>query len=80
MQPLEYLSEAPESFKIPSSHSISALVEPIVGTTPTIFDIAPKGNFVEDFGKDKDLRNLLESLQPKSFSGKGLDVPKVLEE
>lgn len=34
----------------------------------------------EDFGRDKDLKNLLKNLQPKSFTGEGADIPKVLEE
>ena len=34
----------------------------------------------EDFGRDKDLRNLLKNLQPKAFMGEGKDVPKILEE
>ena len=35
---------------------------------------------VEDFGRDKDIKNLLKTLQPKAFSGEGSDVPKTLEE
>ena len=34
----------------------------------------------EDFGRDKDLKNLLKSLQPKNFSGKGDNVSSILEE
>ena len=35
---------------------------------------------VEDFGRDKDIKNLLKTLQPKAFTGEGSDVPKELEE
>ena len=35
---------------------------------------------VEDFGRDKDIKNLLKTLQPKAFNGEGSDVPKELEE
>ena len=35
---------------------------------------------VEDFGRDKDLKNLLRNLLPKTFTGEGDDVPKILEE
>ena len=34
----------------------------------------------EDFGRDKDLKTLLKSLQPKPFTGEGADIPKTLEE
>ena len=34
----------------------------------------------EDFGRDQDIKNLLKTLQPKTFSGEGPDVPKDLEE
>ena len=35
---------------------------------------------LEDFGKDKDMKNLLKTLQPKAFRGEGTNVPKTLEE
>ena len=35
---------------------------------------------IEDFGRDKDLKNILKNLQPKSFIGEGTNVPKILEE
>ena len=35
---------------------------------------------IEDFGRDKDLKNLLKNLQPKAFTGEGNNIPKVLEE
>ena len=34
----------------------------------------------EDFGRDKDLKNLLKHLQPKAFKGEGTNIPKILEE
>ena len=35
---------------------------------------------IEDFGRDKDLKNLLKKLQPKAFTGEGNNIPKVLKE
>ena len=35
---------------------------------------------IEDFGRDKDLKNLLKNLQPKAFTREGNNIPKVLEE
>ncbi|MCO5567997.1 hypothetical protein L7F22_021693 [Adiantum nelumboides] len=35
---------------------------------------------VEDFGRDKNIKNLLKTLQPKAFTREGADVPKELEE
>ena len=52
-------------------------------------DVAPAGNPVvvqanpivaEDFGRDRDLKTLLKSLQPKAFTGEGNNIPKTLEE
>ena len=34
----------------------------------------------EDFGRDKDLKTLLKSLQPKNFLGKGDNFSNILEE
>ena len=34
----------------------------------------------EDFGSDRNLKTLLKNLQPKSFSGEGHNIPKILEE
>ena len=34
----------------------------------------------EDFGRDKDLKSLLKSVQPEAFSGEGVNVANVLEE
>ena len=35
---------------------------------------------IKDFGRDKDLKNLLKNLQPKAFTGEGNNVPKILKE
>ena len=43
---------------------------------PPVVEVKEK----EDFGRDKDIKNLLKTLQPKAFTGEGADVPKVLEE
>ena len=50
---------------VPLADVAAGLVEPVV---------------VENFGRDKDLKAFLKSLQPKAFTGEGSDVPKVLEE
>ena len=63
------------SSEIPSAHSTPQ--DPSVGTAPSVADMVSE--LVEDFGKDKDLRNL-KSLQPKPFTGEGANVPKILEE
>ena len=42
--------------------------------------IAEKVKEKEDFGRDQDIKNLLKTLQPKTFSLEGPDVPKDLEE
>ena len=31
-------------------------------------------NLIEDFGRDKNLKTFLKSLQPKSFIGEGADI------
>ena len=33
----------------------------------------------KEFGRDKDIKNLLKNLQPETFTGEGSDVPKDLE-
>ena len=35
---------------------------------------------IEDFGRDKDIKNFLKNLQPKAFTGEGKNIPKVLKE
>ena len=52
----------------------NALAVAIAATAPS------KAVLVEDFGRDKDLKNLLRNLLPKAFIGDGEDVPKLLEE
>ena len=37
-------------------------------------------NLMEDFGRDKNLKTLLKSVQLKAFTGEGTDIPKILEE
>ena len=46
-------------------------------TTPSVTEMEKEG---EDFGRDKDIKNLLKTLQPKVFTGEGSNVPKDLEE
>ena len=55
---------------------------PVENLNPAMIprDIAPpQYPIFEDFGWDKDLRNLLKTLQPKSFSEEGNQVPLLLE-
>ena len=35
---------------------------------------------IKDFGRDKDLKNLLKNLQPKAFTREGNNIPKILKE
>lgn len=42
--------------------------------------IPPAPELMEDFGRDKNLKTLLKSLQPKAFTGEGVNVPNILEE
>ena len=35
---------------------------------------------IEDFGREKDLKNILKNLQPKAFTREGNNIPKILEE
>ena len=35
---------------------------------------------IEDFGRDKDLKNLLKNLQPKAFTREETNIPKILKE
>ena len=50
---------------VPPTEDAAGLVDPVV---------------MEDFGRDKDLKALLKSIQPKDFKGEGTDIPKELEE
>ena len=65
-----------ESFVIILANFTLVLVKPLVSVVPSISRVSP----VDDFGEDKDLCNLLKTLHPKPFSGKGTDVPKILKE
>ena len=49
------------------------------GSSNLLLDSIDSSN-LEDFGKDKDMKNLLKTLQPKAFRGEGTNVPKTLEE
>ena len=49
------------------------------GSSNLLLDSTESSN-LEDFGKDKDMKNLLKTLQPKAFRGEGTNVPKILEE
>ena len=42
--------------------------------------VPPVYPIFKDFGRDKDLWNLLKTLQPKNFSREGSQVPILLEE
>ena len=49
------------------------------GSSNLLLDSIESSN-LKDFGKDKDMKNLLKTLQPKAFRGEGTNVPKTLEE
>ena len=53
--------------------------EAVPNKTPIVNHIVNPG-MVEDFGRDKDLKALLRSLQPRNFTGEEGDTPKALEE
>ena len=72
----------------PSSKTTSAPINAIA-TNPSLVATLGSSSLVlnqgdnpviEDFGRDKDLKNLLKNLQPKAFTGEGNNVPKILEE
>ena len=52
---------------------VNAKVEnPLFATTPGSSSLNPSqmdNPAIEDFGRDKDLKNLLKNLQPKAFTG-----------
>ena len=50
-----------------------------LGSSNLVLDSTDSSS-LEDFGKDKDMKNLLKTLQPKAFTGEGNNVPKILEE
>ena len=53
---------------------------PATTSAPIINPIDAPITLAKDFGRDKNLKTLLKSLQPKAFTGEGDDVPKTLEE
>ena len=52
--------------------------EPCIGLVSILANPIPLTQ--EDFGRDKDLKTLLKSLQPKNFSSEGDNVSNTLEE
>ena len=58
----------------------AAAPPPAVASTSIVNLIVAPVALAEDFGRDKDLKTLLKSLQLKAFTGEGADVPKILEE
>ena len=59
------------------------VANPLFGTTLGSSSLNPSGMdnpAIEDFGRDKNLKNLLKNLQPKAFTGEGNNIPKILEE
>ena len=74
---------------MPFRHATRAAPLPTAEETPRVETVPNKElvanhtadlEMIEDFGRDKDLKALLRSLQPKSFTGEGGDTPKILEE
>ena len=64
--PLASLQTPPAIAITPSSSSLD--------TTPL------EAVITEEFGRDKDLKNLLKYMQPKAFTGEGHNIPTILEE
>ena len=67
----------------------TAVVVTSIPTNPTIVASPRSSNLIldsidssslKDFGKDKDMKNLLKTLRPKAFTREGTNVPKTLEE
>ena len=59
------------------------VANPLFATNPGSSSLNPSGMDnpeIEDFGRDKNLKNLLKNLQPKAFTGEGNNIPKILEE
>ena len=58
------------------------VANPLFATNPGTSSLNSSGmdnTAIEDFGRDKDLKNLLKKLQPKAFTGEGSNIPKILE-
>ena len=59
------------------------VANPPFATNPGSSSLNPSGMdnpAIEDFGRDKNLKNLLKNLQPKAFTGEGNNIPKILKE
>ena len=59
------------------------VANPLFATTPGSSSLNPNrmdNPTIEDFGRDKNLKNLLKNLQPKAFTGEGNNIPKILQE
>ena len=63
----------------PNPHTVPATPPAVASTSVANPEEVPV-SLTEDFGRDKNLKTLLKSLQPKAFTGEGVDVPKILEE
>ena len=57
-----------------------AVAPNIPAAAPVANPLVTTAALAEDFGRDENLKTLLKGLQPKSFTGEGVDVPKILEE
>ena len=69
----------------PASSNPTANLPPTLAIVTTLGSSNPTTTPMEvaenkDFGRDRNLKTLLKNLQPKSFSGEGRNVPKILEE
>ena len=59
---------------------VAPIIPLAVVSIPAINPIVEPSTLSEDFGRDQNLKALLKSLQPWTFTGEGNDVPQVLEE
>ena len=59
---------------------VAPATPPIANLAPVNYPIVEPSAPSKYFRKDQNLRTLLKSLQPKTFTREGNDVPKVLEE
>ena len=57
---------------------VNPTLEEIIGISNVVLNLIDNP-VIEDFGRDKDLKNLLKNLQPKAFTREGTNVPKILE-
>ena len=66
-----------------STPLISLQTSPTIAITPneSSLETTPlEALITKDFGRDKNLNNLLKYLQPKAFTGEGHNIPVILEE